>query len=165
MIITSSISVESGITETLSFGTASLPVQSNLNTSYSFGSGTTTGCTDLHWEKKAVQLAAGNSVTYTLSALTDDLSRAVAMAKVRELLLVVTTRTSGDTLLVGEASTNPWLAIVDGTTPGIKVADLLHLVSSADGYAVGAGTSDQLKITNSGSHTIVFTLRLNGTSA
>ena len=104
------------------------------------------------------------SVTYTLTSLTDDIARTVTLAGgVRLVLLSVTSRTAGDYLTVGAAASNPWTSPFAGTTPALKVFDLLVLgIGSTDKYAVANGSNEQLKIVNSGSNPITFKLALLG---
>ncbi len=111
-----------------------------------------------------VTLNGSASVTYTLTALTDDATRAITLAGgVRVLYLSVTSRTAGDFLTVGAAASNPWTSIFAGTTPALKVFDLLVLgVGSTDKYAVTNASNEQLKIINSGSNPITFKLALLG---
>lgn len=111
-----------------------------------------------------VTLNSAGTVTYTLTTLTDDATRAITLAGgVRFLMLTVTSRTAGDFLTVGAAASNPWVAPFAGTTPALKIFDLLILgVGNTDKYAVAAGSAEQLKIVNSGSNPITFKLALLG---
>ncbi len=111
-----------------------------------------------------VTLASGANSTYTLTGLTDDAGRSITMAGgVRFLLLYVTSRTAGDFLTVGNAGTNPWTSPFSGTTPALKVYDLLILgIGSTDKYTVAAGSNEQLKILNSGSNSITYKLGILG---
>ena len=111
-----------------------------------------------------VTLNSAASVTYTLTSLTDDATRSITLAGgVRLVYLSVTSRTAGDYLTVGQAASNPWTSPFVGTTPGVKVFDVLILgVGATDKYAVAGGSNEQLKITNSGSNPITFKLALLG---
>ena len=85
--------------ETLSLGLASNQnVDSSLIGKIAYTNGSSAGQVSTHWELTGVALAAGASVTYTLSALTDSLGRAIAFTKVRALGINVRTgnRTAGD---------------------------------------------------------------------
>jgi hypothetical protein len=167
MNISTAIKLQFQVLETV---TAGLAVAQGLTfeklSTTSFSAGTGADQADLHWEKKAVTLAAGASVTYTLSALADDLGRAVALVGVRALLIEITARTAGDYLTVGNAGTNPWAAPFGGGTQTAKVFKRLLLVADkTDKYAVAAGSSDQLKITNSGAASVTFDVAAVGVSA
>lgn len=169
--LTSQLSVTGRISETLTAGGQSSTLQLNEpQNSYSFLTGTSSTGTiasvlDLHWEKAAVTLASSGTVTYTLSALTDDLGRTVALARVRFVLLQITTKTANDALTIGNAATHPWLAPFGGTTPTITVRDLWLIVdNSPAGLVVTSSSSDQLLITNSGSSSITFNIYIAGNS-
>lgn len=166
MIITGNVNATFNVTETFTYGFATSQANTaRIDPTNSFGNGTTNANCDLHYEKSAVTLASGASVTYTLSALTDDLGRAVAFVKVRAMIIQVTSRTAADYLTVGAAASNPWLAFLGGTTPTMKVYDLDVKVASTDGFTVTASSSDQLKITNSGAASMTFKIGFLGTSA
>ena len=136
---------------------------------YSFSNGTSTGGTvsgvvDLTWSKASVTLASSASVTYTLSGVTDDLGRTIAFARIR-VWIQVTSRTGNDYLTVGAAGTHPFTAPFSGTTPAILVRDLFHQIDdSPAALVVTSGSADQLKITNSGSASVTFTIWAQGNS-
>ncbi len=114
-----------------------------------------------------VTLNSSASVTYTLTALTDDATRAITLAGgVRVFYLTVTSRTAGDFLTVGAAASNPWtspFASANAATASLKVYDFIALgVGSTDKYAVANGSNEQLKIVNSGSNPITFKVALLG---
>lgn len=168
------IVIRDEVTEQLALGTASVGVVFPESPAYSFSNGTSTAGTvpnviDLHWEKgslggSAVTLAASASVTYTLSALTDDQGRAVAFARLHgfTIRVIATTAGSGDFLTVGGAATHPCLSIVNGT---FIVKDYEKKVAQdAVGLVVAAGSSDQLKILNSGANPMTFEIALSGCS-
>ncbi len=167
MDILTSLRVKYLVTETVNAGIAaaqSLLFPSDVETV--LGSGIASDQADLHWGKKEVVLASGASITYTLSALTDDLGRSVALVKTRLLLIRVLARTAGDYLTIGNAASNPWAAPFGGSTQTVKVHHtLLWLADKSDGFAVASGSSDQLKILNSGSNAITFSIAIVGTSA
>ncbi len=113
-----------------------------------------------------VTLNSSASQTYTLTALTDDATRAITLAGgVRILVLYVTSRTAGDYLTVGAAAANPWTSFLSGTTPAsasISRPRFALAVGSTDKYVVANGSNEQLKIVNSGSNPITFKLALLG---
>ena len=163
MQVTASIGGTFSVTENLVYGLASQAIQNAGGASYSFANGTGSAQIDLHFEKKGVTLAAGASVTYTLSALTDDLGRTVALQHVKSITIHTTTRTAGDTLAVGNAASHPWGGFVGSSTSTYTVYDLDEKVS-IEGVAVTTGSADQLKITNAGSNSITFDFQVTGTS-
>lgn len=167
MNLATTLSVQLQVLETITAGLASAQGLTFATTfKPALTSGTAGDQADLHWEKSGVTLAAGASVTYTLSALVDDLGRTVALVGVRALLVRVTSRTAASYLTVGAAAANPWTAPFGGTTPTAKVFNtLLLFADKTDKYAVASGSSDQLKITNSGAASLTFDVAVVGTSA
>lgn len=168
------ITISDQVTETLSVvGGSNFPVTETQAPAYQYTNGTSTagtvaGVNDLHIEfsgVNAVTLAASASVTYTLSAMTDVAGRSIAFARVTKFLLWLVTRTDGDVLTVGNAGTHPWTAINSSGTATITVADALCVVSAQKaGLVVTSGSNDQVKITNTGSHSITFALQIAGCS-
>lgn len=153
-------------TETVALGAASQNVTDNIVQTLPFANGTGSGQIDQHWEKTSVTLAAGATVTYTLSALADLLGRTIPLVHVAALAIVVTSRTAADFLTVGDPTASlahPFSSHLGGATQSIKVFDLLVLgVGQTDGYAVGSGATDQLLIKNSGTNPITFSIGLIG---
>lgn len=164
--ITQTVAVNDTVSETLTYGTANaVSVQAVSNPSFSFASGTTLGSVDYHFEH-TYTLASSATQTLTLSALTDDLGRAVAFVKVRRLSINVTSKTGNDFLTVGAAGSNPWTAILGGTTPTYIVRNYdLKIANDTTSFAVAAASNDQLKIVNSGSASMTFVVSISGTSA
>lgn len=174
MAVTAKISATCTIDETLNmFGTTtSQPNEgvSQLSELYVSGTSATPNGVNTYLSKAgtfATTLAAGASVTFTLTALTDALARAVTFAGgVRGFWIKVTSRTAGDFLTIGQAATNPWTSMFVGTTPGLKVYKYFCIeCDQTDKYAVAAGSNEQLKITNSGSNSMTFELGLIGCSS
>lgn len=164
--INTSLSVNLTTVEAITLGssTNNFPVPSLY--SHSWAPGTLADSANLHWESGAVTLAGGASVTYTLSALIDTVGRSIALVGVRFLMLAVTVRSAGDKLTLGGAALNPWAAPFGAAAQTLTVWDLLLLTASnTDRFAVTAGASDQLKITNSGTSPITFNLTLGGVNA
>ena len=166
--VNASVSVNWSVVESLAYGAASANVPNTILPTYAFtnGNGTATPnlCDDFFVH--TYTLAAAASVTLTLSALTDDLGRTVAFVNVDSLIIQSVTRTAGDYLTVGNAASNAWTAIMGGTTPIYKVYGLdLKVADNIDGFAVSSGSSDQLKIVNSGSNSLTFKVGIFGRSA
>ena len=160
---TDALQVNHTVLETLTLGVSSASLQDQFLPAYSFSNGNGSNQVQLHWEAANVTLAASASTTYTLSALTDSLGRTVAFSKVMLMILQVITLTAGDYLTVGAAASHPWTAYLGGTTPTEIVYDLLvRAVAQTDGLTVTSGSSDQLKITNSGSNSITFSIGFVG---
>jgi hypothetical protein len=172
--VTQDIVVNDTVVEQLTYGSVKTAASSVPSPApvYSFTNGTSTGGTvagviDLWYDQAnltAVTLAPSASITYTLSALTDDAGRAVAYARIRRLQVFVTSKTaaSNDALTLGGAASHAWTAAFSGTA---TVRDFWEVVdNSPAGLPVASGSNDQLKITNSGSNPITFFLRTSGCS-
>jgi hypothetical protein len=170
--VSQNIIINDTVTEQLAYGGASVGATSPESPSFSFSNGSSTTGTvgnviNLQWQKAtaagtAVTLAAGASVTYILSALTDDLGRAVAFARLRRLAIRVAAKTVGGSLTVGGATANPCTAIVNGTFP---VTDYdLKVFADPLGAVVAAGSADQLKIANPSANPITFEIAITGCS-
>lgn len=143
-------------------------VASYLTPSFAYVNGTSATALAINqWFVPAsspITLAASASVTYTLTALTDAISRPVSFAGgVKIWGILVTSRTAGDYLTVGQAASNPWTSWLVGTTPGVKVYDFFALaVDKTDKYAVTASSNEQIKVVNSGSNPITFNFLMAG---
>lgn len=157
--------------EAVAFGftTTSTVLEGVLASSINFvaGNSAVSNGVEAYWTKSgtlAVTLAASGTVTYTLTALTDALSRTVTFAGgVRVFWVQVTSRTAGDFLTMGQAGTAPWTSMFVGTTPGIKIYKKLQIeVDLTDKYAVTAASNEQLKFTNSGTHPLTFEIGMAG---
>ncbi|MFL6141671.1 MAG: hypothetical protein ACJ72N_07350 [Labedaea sp.] len=172
MNVSQNIIINDTVTEQLAYGGASIGAVSSQSPSFTFSNGTSSGGTvgnviDLKNEfaaisGTAVTLAAGASITYTLSAMTDGLGRAVAFARLRRHVIRIIAKTSGDFLTVGGAGARQCIDIVNGT---FKVTDEdRKTFADGPGAIVTAGTSDQVKILNSSTHPITFEYALTGCS-
>jgi hypothetical protein len=164
-VITQTVSVNDVVSETLTFGTATgVQVQASSQPSFSYGNGTTVGLIDYHYEH-TYNLTAAGTVTLTLSALTDDIGRTVAFARVTRLSIQVTSKTGNDYLTVGAAGTNPFISILGGTTPTYIVRNYdLKIANDTTGFVSTASSSDQLKIVNSGAASMTFVVSIAGRS-
>ncbi len=92
------------------------------------------------------------------SAVTTD------FVAIKAVLIVNTQATDGDDLLVGGAPTHPWSAPFGAAGHQVRVpADsCLLLVNSGAGWAVSAGSADQLRVANTGSDAIDYKIVLIG---
>jgi hypothetical protein len=165
-VVTQSIKLTDTITEILTFGSvSSLSAPATISPSYTYGTGVTATNIDQHFEHDYT-LAAAASVTLTLSAMVDDLGRTVPFAKIKTLVISITAKTGNDFLTVGAAAANPITSLHGGTTPTFFVRTLeVKVAADTNGFAVAAGTADQLKIVNSGSASMNFTVSITGTSS
>jgi hypothetical protein len=165
MDIATSISARVSIVETVVNGlsTGNLPVSRSLDSN--LGSGTGSGNNNLQFSKPYT-LAAGASVTLTLSALTDDLGRAVNFARIKVFLVDNTATTAdGYDLAVASGATHGWVAPFGGAAGSVvaKAGGLAFLYAPlATAFPVVAGTSDQVTITNAGAGSVTFNVIIAG---
>jgi hypothetical protein len=165
-VVTQSIKITDTVTETLTFGTAtSVSAQAQSQRNFDYGNGTTAAAIDYHFEK-VYTLAAGAGVTLVLSALVDDLLRTIAFVRVKRLIVDITAKTGSDALTVGNATSDPITSFTGSGTQTWTVRRYdLKVADDATGFVVTAGSADQLKITNSGSSSMTFTVSITGNSA
>lgn len=154
------------VTETFAFGSGTgADVPATSRPTYDLTNGTGAGQIDYHYEH-TFTLGAAATTTLILSALTDDITRTVAFVKIKRLEIRITSKTGNDALVVGAAAANPVTSFTGGTTPTWTVRTYdLKLAMDANGFAVAAGTSDQLRFTNTGSASMTFIVSISGTSA
>lgn len=105
-----------------------------------------------------LDLAGG--ITNTLTGAT------MSFAKVKALLIKVVTTGTGKKLTVGGASATQFIGpLVDASDKAeVGPNGILFWWSPTDGWTVGAGTADLLKI-DAGANTIVYDIIIIGTSA
>jgi hypothetical protein len=154
--VTGNLDVSIRAAEKVTVGLGSGQLAPSLAVNLAFGTGT--GANNVQWSFSKSATATAAPVTYTLSALVDDLGRTIALTKVRAFVIAHLGTVDGQPLTIGAAATNPWLA------PFADVSDKLVIRAGgvlvmagplATGYAVTAGSSDQLKL-DPGANTIPF---------
>jgi hypothetical protein len=165
-VVTQTVAVNNTVTEVLSLGTAvAANLQEVSQPTYSYGTGVTAASIDFVFQR-TYTLAAGASTTLVLSALTDDIGRTIAFARIKTLEIKITAKTANDALTVGAAATNPIASLMGGTTPTFTVRRyFLDVADDAAGFVVTSGSSDQLKLTNSGTASMTFVVSISGCSA
>jgi hypothetical protein len=154
--VTGNLDISIRATESLVNGLGSGQVAPALTVSLGFGNGTGANNINEVWTKSATAAAA--PVTYTLSALVDDLGRTIPIAKVRGIVVANLSGTDGQTLTIGGAATNPWTAPFGSATDKLKIpagGPFALGAPLATGLGVTAGASDQLKL-DPGANTIPF---------
>jgi hypothetical protein len=154
--VTGNLDVSIRAAETIAVGLASGTLSPSLPVNLAFGAGTGALKIQQVWTKSATATAA--PVTYILSALVDDFGRSIPLAKVRGIVIANLSGTDGQTLLMGGATTNPWLAPFGDVSDKLKIhaSGVFALAAPlATGLGVTAGVSDQLKL-DPGAATIPF---------
>lgn len=163
-----SISAALTVADTVANGMASATLSGGLSiANLVLTAGTASGQADRYFLKNDVPLAAGASVTYTLSALTDDLNRNQSMARVRAWGVDGRANPEANALRVASGATNGWTAPFDGAAGKIIVKGGGFFVEAAPGTTglpATAGASDQLTITNTGGSAATFDLAIVGAS-
>lgn len=164
-VVTQTIAISDTVNETLSLGTATAAnIQATTAASFSYATGTSAAAIDLHYEH-TYTLASSATTTLVLSALTDDLGRTVAFARLKRLMVNITSKTGNDTLTVGAAGSSPITTLLGGTTPTYIVRGLdIKVAQDATGFVVTASTADQLKFNNTGAASMTFTVSITGCS-
>ena len=142
---------------------------SKLEYAASLTSGIGSGQADRIWHDERT-LAASAVDELVLSALESSVfgnDVEVALAKVKALLIVVTTTTAGTELTLGDAAADAWVGPFNSAGDRLKLGPdaALFLVDKQSGWSVGAGTSDVLKIANTGSVEATYRIVIVGTSA
>jgi hypothetical protein len=168
MNLKTAISATATLTETIAngLGSGSIPAPWIASGTTSLASGTGSGQADLSYTK-SITLAAAASTTLTLSALTDDLGRAVNFARVKLLILDNGAAATGNNVTIASGATHGWTAPAGAawtlTVHGGGV--LLLWAPLTTGYVVTGGTSDQVTITNTSGVSLTLKLVLAGASA
>lgn len=117
---------------------------------------------DLQYEDRDRVLASGASQVYTLSTLLDTLPRNNPFLWIKAFLLVIKNRQAGDKLTLSPNTTNGWTVWISGAIPVYRWAGFA--VDKTDALPVVPGSNDEIKITNSGSNDITYSLAILGDS-
>ena len=130
--------------------------------------GTGANQADRVWSRRST-LAASASETWDLNGvLTDTFGNAVNFVKIKGLFLYAASGNTNNVVL-GNAAANAWVGPFGAATHTIATAPdgyLQFIAPGLAGWAVTAGTADQLKVANSGAGTsVTYDLVLVGTSA
>jgi hypothetical protein len=142
---------------------------SKLEYAASLTSGVGSEQADRIWHDERT-LAAAAADELVLSALESSVfgnDVETALAKVKAVLIVVTTTDSGTELTIGNAASHAWVGPFNAAGDRLKLtADAaLFLVNKQSGWSVGVGATDVLKIANTGSGSATYRIVIVGTSA
>ncbi len=163
MNVSGSMKASVSLSENLSAGLGSGTLNDSVSVNQSLNNGTGSCNVALRYTISKTANAAAD--TYTLSATTDALNRAVAFTKVRLLVIVNQSTTDGQDLIVGNAALHPWSAPFNGVgTSDIIVkagGTLILLAPLATAFPVTSGVSDQLKI-DPGANAVPYQLLIAG---
>ena len=139
--------------------------EKKINYAIEFTNGTTDGKIDKIWYDTSRVLAATSEEIDLAGSLTGPDGATVTFAKVRGILVINTSTTSGQTLKIGGAAANAF-PLFDNATDiySLDPDSCFFVTSKIDGKTVTAGTGDLLKI-DAGAATITYHIAVLGTSA
>lgn len=150
-------------------GTASDPITHAV--AIELANGTGAGQADkVFADTRTILASANEDLDLAAGALTDAFGTTLTFAKVKALYVAAAAGNTNN-VVVGGAAANAWVGPFGDATDKITVrpGGVLELaVGEADinGYAVTAGTGDQLRVANSGGTTsVTYTIIIVGTSA
>jgi hypothetical protein len=135
----------------------------------SLADGTSDNQADKVWHDSRT-LAAAASDDLDLTSLANTIfgsTVTISFAKFKAVLIVNTSTTTGDDLTVGGAASQEWTAWVAAAGDKVRVpANSCLLISNKKtGWTVTDGSSDTLRITNTGAGSITYKIAILGTSA
>ena len=142
---------------------------SKLAFKHSFTDGTAADEADVLWHDERTLSAAAND-DLDLTALARTIfggALTVTLSKVKALLIVNTHATAGEDLTLGAAATNAWVGPFGAATHTLDVSaeSSVLLINRKTGWTVSDGSSDVLRITNSGTGDITYRIAIIGTSS
>jgi hypothetical protein len=150
-------------------GTASDPISQAVSISLDDGTGAGQA-NRVFADTRTLSASATEDLDLAAGALTDAFGTVLTFAKIKA---VYVSAAAGNTnnVVVGGAASNTWVGPFGAATHtvAVKPGGVLALFAGdadTNGYAVTAGTGDQLKVANSGGTTgVTYTLVIVGTSA
>ena len=142
---------------------------SKLAFKHSFVDGKSDDEADVLWHDERT-IAVATSDDLDLTALTRTMFGSVStvnIASIKAFLIVNTASTAGQDLTLGAAASNAWIGPLGAGTHTLDVpADSSALlVNRKNGWSVADGTSDVLRIANSGTSDITYRIAIVGTSS
>jgi hypothetical protein len=140
-----------------------LPDRIDKTYTQNYTAGTGANQSQIQWADSRSLLTTANE-TLDLRALTNDAFGTYTFAKLRELIIAVTTLTPGYRLLVGGAASNAFSAFAADPSDIVYVpaGGIFRISSPVDGFTVDA-THKDLKIENPSGGTCAFDIIIIGT--
>lgn len=116
-----------------------------------------------HWHDERTLSATSENLDLAAS-LTNGLGQTVTFSTVKTIIIYNKSTTSGQVIAVGGAAANQFVNWVANSSDIVRIGPggFLALSSPVDGFAVVAGTGDQLKI-DAGAATITYGIIIIGT--
>jgi hypothetical protein len=168
MALTSSLAltVRATLTGTHDLGTPSAPHILSLEDSLATGTGADQA--DQVWgDERSLNATTGEDLDLA-GSLTNALGTTVTFARIKGIIIHVTTTTAGYTLQVGGASSNQFINWVANSSDIVNVRGggvFMLWAPDATAYVVTAGTGDLLKIYNPNAGAITYKIMLIGATA
>lgn len=156
------VRVEATRTETLDLSTDTSDTDDQNTTTLSSGTGA--GQVDEKWADSRTATAAVDDID--LSNLTEGERSGIKFATIKVLRIYNTTTTSGYTLTVGAAASNPISSLFGDTSDKVVIGAGGELVLSnyTNGFAVTDNVADILRC-DPGANTITYDIEILGVSA
>ena len=139
----------------------------NIDWKDSLANGTGTDQADVIWHDQRTVTGASEDIDLAGNVLFKDaFGNTITFVKVKAVFIHNTSTTATETLSVGGAAGTQFSNWVGAVNDEVNVGPdgLFMLWSPTDGYAVGAGATDLLKI-DPGADTIIYDIVIIGTSA
>lgn len=135
----------------------------------SFQTGTGAGQADqMFFDQRNIVASGTDDLDLTGTALKNALNADIAFARVKALIIEAL-GTNVNNLIVGAAAANPWVGPFGAGTHTVQVRPgglLVMVCSDATGWAVVAGTGDQLRVANSaGGSAVDYKIAIIGATA
>ncbi|MBP5930190.1 hypothetical protein F3K39_19180 [Streptomyces sp. LBUM 1479] len=161
------VSAFAELTQALDLGSGK--AAQSLSRKMSLASGTGAGKADRVFSDRRTLAASATEDLDLAGVLLDAFGQAITFARVKGLIVAATAANTNN-VVIGNASSNAWAALLGATgtaiiRPGAFIA-LGTGEADAVGYAVTAGTGDQLKVANSAGGTpVTYDIHIIGASA
>ncbi|KFG08107.1 hypothetical protein [Streptomyces scabiei] len=163
-----SIALSADLTTALDLANGSVPL--SIRRAVNLTSGTGAGKADKAFHDRRTLAASATEDLDLAGVLSDAFGQAITFARIK-LLYVAAADANVNNVIVGNAAANGFVSWVGGAAHTVTVRPGTFLAlgagsGDATGYAVAAGTADQLRIGNSGAGTsVTYDVVLIGASA
>lgn len=127
--------------------------QNTKTYSQSLTDGTGSEQANFEWDDRRVVTSATTTDDIDLSAITDAFGTATSVLKIKEIVIINLSTTSGQNLLVGGATSGAISTIFAGSQTAkitVQAGGAIVLSAPLAGYVLIPGSEDTLRITHSG---------------
>lgn len=161
------VSAFAELTQALDLGSGK--AAQSLSRKMSLGSGTGAGKADRVFSDRRTLAASATEDLDLAGVLLDAFGQTITFARVKGLIVAAAAANTNN-VVIGNATSNAWAALLGATSTAIiRPGAFLALgtgEADAVGYAVTAGTGDQLKVANSAGGTpVTYDIHIIGASA